>query len=248
LDEDIPIWPGTTGFTRDTIFTVDPDGFLLEAYHHGDNNGTHVDSPGHFVEGAATIEEIAADTLVAPLAVIDVQDKVAGNADYVLTRQDVLDWEAENGEIAPGTFVVLNTGWHKRWDTPGEYNNLDDADVQHFPGFGEESSRLLIERDVVGVGLDTLSLDHGASQDFIAHRVLLGANLYGVENLTNLDGLPTTGAYISVGVIPVRGAAQAQARVLVFKDGAATVAINRDDALAHSHDGFCGCCACGGLS
>lgn len=215
LSESSPIWPGAPDFTRETLVDYD-QGFLLQRFHHGDNNGTHVDSPGHFIEGNLLIDELAADTLVAPTVVINVQDKVATNDDYQLTRQDVLDWEAINGQIEAGTFVILNTGWYHNWDVEGAYNNLDDNDVQHFPGYGVDSARLLLERDVVGIGIDTLSLDFGGSTDFATHLLVLGANKYQVENLTNLDALPNTGAYISIGVIPIEGAGQAQARVFAY--------------------------------
>jgi len=45
-----------------------------------------------------------------------------------------------------------------------------------FPGFGPDSAKLLVERNVAGIGIDTLSIDFGASKDFQAHRIVLGAN------------------------------------------------------------------------
>ena len=88
--------------------------------------------------------------------------------------------------------------------------------VQQLPGFGPDSAALPLEREVAGIGIDTLSLDHGASTDFATHILILGANKYQVENLNNLDAVPTTGAYISIGVIPVKDAGQAQARVFAY--------------------------------
>jgi kynurenine formamidase len=85
-----------------------------------------------------------------------------------------------------------------------------------FPGFGPDSAKLLVERNVAGIGIDTLSIDFGASKDFQAHRIVLGANKYQIENLANLDALPPTGATVFVGVLPVRGGSQAQARIVAF--------------------------------
>ena len=215
LSEDGPIWPGATSLERKTLVDY-VDGYFLQSFYLGDNIGTHVDAPAHFVEGALKIHELGAETLVAPVVVIDAQDQAAADADYQLTRQDVLDWEAENGHIQAGTFVIMNTGWYKKWSIPGAYNNIDAVGVQHFPGFGPDSAALLLEREVAGIGIDTLSLDHGASTDFATHILILGANKYQVENLNNLDAVPTTGAYISIGVIPVKDAGQAQARVFAY--------------------------------
>lgn len=86
----------------------------------------------------------------------------------------------------------------------------------HFPGYGADSAEILLVRDVAGIGIDTLSLDHGPSKNFATHVVMLKANKYQVENLANLDALPATGATIVVGVLPVKNGSQAQARVLAF--------------------------------
>ena len=94
------------------------------------------------------------------------------------------------------------------------YINMDANKVMHFPGYGQGGTELLVQRDVVGIGIDTLSLDHGPSKDFATHLVMLGANKYMVENMANLDALPPTGATVIIGVLPVQDGSQAQARNL----------------------------------
>lgn len=42
-------------------------------------------------------------------------------------------------------------------------------------------------RRVVGVGLDTPSMDHGASTHFSTHVELAEANIFGLENLADLS-------------------------------------------------------------
>ena len=137
-------------------------------------------------------------------------------ADYRLSAADVATWEAANGRIAAGTLVILNTGWHARFARPKDYVNADAGGVMHFPGFGADAARLLVERGVVGIGIDTLSLDHGPSQDFATHKIMLAAGKYQIENMANLDALPARGATVIVGVLPVREGTQAQARVLAL--------------------------------
>ena len=99
-----------------------------------------------------------------------------------------------------GAAVLLRTGWSARWpdrkrylgdDTPGDASRL------HFPAYGVEAARLLVdERGVAALGLDTASLDHGPSRDFPVHRLAAAANVVGYENLTNLDAVPPTGAWL----------------------------------------------------
>ena len=73
-----------------------------------------------------------------------------------------------------------------------------------------------MERGVAGIGIDTLSLDHGPSKTFAAHVVMLDADKYQVENMASLDSLPATGATVIIGVLPVRGGSQAQARIFAL--------------------------------
>jgi kynurenine formamidase len=112
--------------------------------------------------------------------------------------------------------VILNTGWYKRFGDGQRYLNMDANKVMHFPGYSKESAELLVQRDVVGIGIDTLSLDHGPSKDFSTHLVMLGANKYMLENLANLDALPSTVATVIVGVLPVQDGSQAQARIFAL--------------------------------
>lgn len=182
----------------------------------GENTGTHVDAPAHFIQGNKTIDQISLSDLIIPAAVIDIKDKVATNPDYQLSAADVTAWEEKYGSITPGTLIILNTGWHKRFDNPKEYINMDAENVMHFPGFSLDSAKLLVKQNVVGIGIDTLSIDYGASQDFGTHSIMLQANKYQIENMANLDALPATGATVIVGVLPVKNGSQAQGRILAF--------------------------------
>ena len=175
---------------------------------------TLIDAPDYFVKGNGSIEEIPFEKLIVAAVAIDIQDKVVNNPDYQLSAADITDWEARYGKIPPGSLVILNTGWHKLFNNPEQYINLDAEKVMHFPGLSEESAKLLLERDVVGIGIDTFSLDYGRSENFEIHRMMLKENKYQIENMSNLDFLPPTGAMVILGVIPVEGNYQVQARIV----------------------------------
>lgn len=215
MHEGMAYWPGGVPFEMERLVDYD-QGYRLHKFEVGENTGTHVDAPSHFIEGGRSIEDIPLSDLIVPAVVIDVQDKVADNADFQLMPADIKKWEGEHGKIPAHSFVILNTGWHKRFDTPEQYVNMDDEDVMHFPGYHPDSAALLIERNVAGVGIDTLSLDYGASQAFGFHGQMLNADIYQVENLANLDAIPATGATVMIGVLPVRDGTQAQARIVAL--------------------------------
>ena len=135
-----------------------------------------------------------------PAVVIDVADSASRNPDYRLTPADVARFEKRHGRIAPGTIVLLRTGWDVRWpgrkayfgdDTPGDASHL------HFPSYGAEAARLLVEeRKVAAIGVDVASIDYGPSVDFEVHRIAAAAGVPGFENLRGLEQVPARGAWV----------------------------------------------------
>ena len=155
---------------------------------------------------------------------IDVSAKVALDADYRITVDDLRAFENAHGPIPTGAVVLAYTGWSKFWDTPARYQNQDVMSRLHFPGFSAEAAQWLVdERQARGLGLDTLSVDHGLSRDFAVHHVLGKAGRYGLENLANLDKLPPRDFYLFVAPIKIESGSGGPTRVFAAwpKDGAA---------------------------
>lgn len=179
-----------------------PGGWFYSANAFGapEHGGTHLDAPIHFSDSGQTSDAIPLDRFIAPAVVIDVSDSAAADPDYAVTAADVEAFEAKHGTIAQGTIVLVRTGWSTRWpdrkaylgdDTPGDASRL------HFPSFGPAAARLLVEeRRVATLGADVASIDVGASTTFEVHRIAAARNVIGLENLTSLDMLPSTGAFV----------------------------------------------------
>ena len=208
----MPVWPGGIPFKMERLVDYD-EGYRLHKFEVGENTGTHVDAPGHFVEGKRSIDQIPVDELVVPAVVIDIAGMVAQDPDYQLSANDIVDWEGAFGQIPVGSLVIAHTGWHKRFHDPVKYINQDAQGVMHFPGVSPDAAQLLVERDVAGIGIDTLSLDHGPSKDFVTHKTMLGADKF---QMANVDRLPETGATVVIGVLPVAEGSQAQARIIAL--------------------------------
>ena len=98
-----------------------------------------------------------------------------------------------------GAIVFIRTGWGKFWPDRKKYLGDDkpgDASNLHFPGFSKASAEALVARKIKAVGIDTASVDPGNSKDYPAHQILYSANIYGLENVANMDQLPEKGASI----------------------------------------------------
>lgn len=204
-DEQTLYWPSSPPARfelKELAYGRTPGGYFYSSYavctpEHG---GTHLDAPIHFAEGRKTADQIPLNQLIAPAVVIDIAAKAAADADYRLTAADVRDWEERHGTIAAGTIVLLRTGWSKRWPDRlayfGDESTTSSANL-HFPSYGEDAARLLVtERRVAAIGVDTASIDYGASKDYIVHQIANGADVPGLENITNLERVPTRGAWI----------------------------------------------------
>src|SRR5438552_1240464 len=80
-----------------------------------------------------------------------------------------------------------------------------------------EARFLAAERPQVrAIGLDTASLDIGASTDYPAHVAWLPGGRYGIENLANLEAVPPAGAMLFVGAPALRGGSGGPARILAL--------------------------------
>lgn len=207
-DETTLYWPTSPTPFQLTELARGPSegGYFYSAYSFctPEHGGTHVDAPFHFSENGATTAEIPLHRLIAPGVVIDMtgqSDLAGGDADARLELETVREWESRNGAVPEGAIVLLRTGWGKRWsegalsyfgdDTPGDASSL------HFPGYGEEAARFLVEERRVGaLGIDSASIDYGASQDFVVHRIAAARGVPSLENVARTEELPETGFWV----------------------------------------------------
>jgi kynurenine formamidase len=225
----------THSYNADTVYWPSPPAhFELKRLHFGDtpggffyssntfctpeHGGTHLDAPIHFARGGETAERVPLERLVGPAVVIDVRDKAATDRDYRVSAADVLAFEARHGRIAPGTRVLVRTGWSSRWPDAQSYlGHATDASKLHFPAYGEEAARLLVEeRKVALLGIDTASIDYGPATDFPVHRVAAAANVPGLENVTGLEALPPRGAILLALPMKIEGGSGGPTRVVAL--------------------------------
>lgn len=217
LNFDAPLFPGGVPFSLEPLTSLS-DGYYMNTFSSGEHTGTHVDAPLYFGRGLPAVDEIPPVRLVSIGIVIDVRDRTMADPDYVLTLPDLVAWEKENvKKIPPRSFVILNTGWHQRWEQPERFLNKTEDGIMHFPGFSVEALSYLVEtRMVNGVGTDTASIDPGAAVELPGHRALLSGGRYAVENLNNLDLLPARGFTIIVGPMKISHGSGGPARVLAI--------------------------------
>jgi len=222
FDDHTIYWPTADGFkwTKDQ-WGPTPAGYFYASASYGasEHGGTHLDSPLHFAEGHQSADEIPITRLIAPAVVVDVTGACEKNPDYLVGTDDITKWEASHGRIPEGSIALVKTGWGKYWPDPKRYLGTDEHGAGavaklHFPGISAEAARLFVERKVSGVGIDTASVDYGQSQDFQTHRVLYSHDIYGLENVANLDRLPATGALLIALPMKIKGGTGGPVRIV----------------------------------
>ena len=185
-----------------------------------EHGGTHIDAPIHFAKNHHTLDEIPLYRLVGPAVVVDVREAVAKDRDYRLTVDDLKAWETRHGRIPVGAIVLMHSGWGRYWPDKVKYLGSvtpGDSETLHFPGFSKEAAEFLVtERKIDGVGIDTASIDHGPSKDFLVHQILNGANVYGLENVASLDRLPATGATVIALPMKIKGGTGGPVRIIAL--------------------------------
>lgn len=223
FDETTLYWPTSpSGFVLTSLFRGrTPGGYFYAANQMAapEHGGTHLDSPIHFAERGSTTEKVGLDRLVAPAVVIDIRQAAARSPDALLEASDIERFEAARGAIGPGTIVLVRTGWADRWPDRKRYLGDDrpgDATHLHFPGISRAAAELLVARRVAAVGIDTASIDHGPSTDFIAHQVLMGADIPAFENVASLAEIPPRGAVVIALPMKIRGGSGGPLRIVAW--------------------------------
>lgn len=216
LYETFPTFGGEQQFFKEKLVDFAKDGYNLYNLTYNEHTGTHMDAPLHFSEDGQSVAEIPVENLVAPLCIIDIKAKATESADAQVTPEDLKAWISANGDIPDGACVAMNSGWGVQVLTD-KFRNADENGVMHFPGFHLEAAQMLMEEaNVVGIAVDTLSLDFGPSPDFAVHYAWLPSNRWGIECIANLDALPASGATLVVGAPKFRGGTGGPSRVMAM--------------------------------
>ena len=220
-----PIFAASPGVSIDTISRYDDNGpaWYWNTLRFGEHTGTHFDAPVHWISGK-DLPDNATDTIparrfVGPACVIDVRRDVAANPDFLLTVDRIQAWEREHGRVPAGAWVLLCSGWSARTD-PASFLNVA-TDGPHSPGFHADASRLLaLDRDVLGVGVETIGTDAGQAGTFDPpfpnHTIMHGAGKFGLASLCNLDALPPTGAIVIAAPLKIVNGSGSPLRVLAL--------------------------------
>jgi kynurenine formamidase len=212
LSSEIPQWNSNCGFQKFISLNYEECDaevkFQVNRLEMVSGIGTHIDAPSHCIKNAKTIDQISLNQLIANCYVINVSNKADEN--YRASVNDIYDFESRYEKIRAGSIVLFYTGWSKFWEDVIKYrNNLQ------FPSISKEAAELLLERNVAGLGIDTLSPDC-ANTGFPVHQILLKNDKIIIENVANAWFLPPVGAVLFALPIKIKDGTEAPLRLIAM--------------------------------
>lgn len=174
IGETMPVYPGTERPKLTQTNTIEKDGFKETLLHMYSHTGTHMDAPAHIFRDAPTLDAIPAERFTGRACVVDCSDVGEGG------RIGMRHIEAARAKADAAEFLLFYTGWSRFWRESRYFCAYPafDADVMRYCAAGKK-----------GIGIDAISIDPIDSFELPMHRIVLGAGLVIVENLTNLEGL-----------------------------------------------------------
>lgn len=225
FDENTIYWPTNASFEHDTVFFgVTEKGFFYSSgsYSADEHGGTHLDAPIHFSAGKKSVDQIPTAQLAGEGILVDVSEKALKDKDYLVSVEDLKQWERTHGNIPDDCMILLFTGYGQFWDEREKYigTSMSGAEAVpelHFPGLHPDAAKWLAsERKIKGIGLDTPSIDYGQSEDFMAHQVLSEKEILIFENVANLEKIPAKNFYVAAFPMKIKGGTGAPLRIAAF--------------------------------
>jgi len=213
ITEKIPTWDGTSGLKYEVVMDYDK-GFRVQKLHMLAGLSTHIDAPSHCKKGGQNVASIPLQNLFCPFVVIDVSKK--SSPDLIVSLDDIKNYEKKFGKILPGSFVAINTGWHRFWNNPKKYRNVGGDKKMHFPSVSTACARYLLVCSIAGLGIDTLSPD-GPDLTFPVHKLLLRNNCYIVENLAFPKKQFCRTAFSVIAPLKLKNGSESPVRVFVVE-------------------------------
>lgn len=206
VDEDSPR-EGPIGPARiyDTA-TMEEDGYFESRIDVSGHYSTHIDAPALMYAGGAVVADLPMEQLMGKAVLMDFSHLNPGDE---ITKEQLESWIQKNGDVRD-MIALLFTGMQNIVDSP-EF-------IENWIGLTGEAAEFLASRGIKVVGSDSCNIDcvAGRDIDFPAHHTFLRHGIPNVENLLNLDKLPTSGFYVVIAPMKLRKSSGAPARVVAL--------------------------------
>ncbi len=203
IHDDMTVFAGTPPVRIHRKNKIETDGYNLHEININSHTGTHIDAPAHTQSGQKFLDDFPLEQFVGKGLMLQVDAFSAGEIPLSF-------FESQKAKIKDCDFLLLNSSWHKLWQTEDYHYN--------FPVLSSKAAEWLTQQNLKGIGLDMISIDKEDSQKLPLHAIILGAGMLILENLNNLDALPESGFQLQCFPLKIREADGSTSRILAFID------------------------------
>lgn len=196
-------------------------GFVSNMVEMTVHAGTHIDTPHHFFRDMPGIEQLPLDSMIGEAIVMDLTFKGTPNARILPEDLDRAERALNDRGITipPGAILFLRTDW------PKGHTTTDPRWWDDSPCLTKASAEWLVSRRPKVLGYDFAQEEKGADYEkadeiltsgMRVHRTILPKVVYQIENLVNLDQIPSKAKIVA---LPAKWKTEsAPARVLALLD------------------------------
>ncbi|EIJ66365.1 hypothetical protein BD31_I1918 [Candidatus Nitrosopumilus salaria BD31] len=202
ISKSIPNFPGSPKPQFILWSDIKSDGYNLELLFFSSHTGTHIDAPYHFVKDGLKIHQIPLDRLMGKGILI----KLKKTKNEPITKLDIISFEKRNGKIPVNSSVFFFTEWQKNLNK----NNYFTEN----PGLALTAAKYLISKKINLVGIDSPSIDLGKDESYSVHHILSKNNILIVENLSNLNKIPSNKFNFTVLPLKIKDATGSPVRAV----------------------------------
>jgi len=174
IRNDMLVWPGDEAVKIGWENRIaDGDLSNVSSIHIGAHVGTHIDMPLHFIDGAASLDDLDLSLLIGPVTVVEVpEEKTSIDADFL-----------EELGLKNVTRLLFKTVNSKMWEDPSL------SFVTDYVALEGDAAQWLVDHGCRLVGIDYLSIAP-YNDSTTPHEILLSNNVVIIETLDLRDVEP----------------------------------------------------------
>lgn len=204
IEPKIPSFPGSPLPQMISWENIKDNGYNLELLFMSSHTGTHIDAPNHFFEDGLTVEKIPLKRLIQNAILI----KLFKKRNQSITLSDIKAFEEQYEQIPQNSTIVFFTNWQK--------NSEKSYFFTENPGLDEKAAKYLVSKKINLVGIDSPSIDLGKNSKFPVHKIFSKKNILIVENLDNLEKIPSQKFLLSIFPLKLKGASGSPIRAVAY--------------------------------
>jgi arylformamidase len=163
------LWPGDPPVRLERVISIEAgDPCNVTGISMGAHTGTHIDAPCHYIDGGGGADAIRPDVLIGPCLVVE-----PGSEKSLIEAGHL-----EGIDIREHTRLLFKT------KNSGHLHEGGGRFYENFTSLGMSAARFLVDRGIILVGIDYLSIEsYHAPLERPVHKHLLRNNIAVLEGL-----------------------------------------------------------------